>query len=123
MFKFDDYLKLNDLHIEYKKLVNKIYKIELKKERNPNDLLLQAQYDAAYEACKKFENEIYERAIFETFKIIRPKMLNRRTNTYEEWYDTFTMNYETVPKENKGCLICAVEEEGGLYRLPPEYYL
>ena len=112
MFKFKDYPKLEALHKEYKKLVNKIYKFDLKLERDPDNKILQEKFDEAYDACKKFENEIYEREIFETFKTICPKILNQGTNAYED-----------VPEDNRGCLICAVEEDGGLYRLPPEYYI
>ena len=121
MFKYDSYPELKRLHKQYKKLVDKIYKAELKLEKKPNNTLLHQQYEQAYARCKQFESA-YEQAIFEIFVKVCPQMYNRRTNSFETWEDSFSMNYDTVPEANKGCLICAVEEEGGVYRFPQEYY-
>lgn len=121
MFKYDKYPELEKLHKKYKKLVDEIYTIELKLEKKSNNKLLQKQYEQSYAECKQFET-VYEKAIFDIFVKIGPNMFNRRTKSFETWEHSFSMNYDTVPEANIGCLICAVEEEGGIYRFPPEYY-
>lgn len=121
MFVYKNYPEIENLHKRYKKLVDEIYSIDFKLEKKPNNELLQKQYDQAYTACKQFET-IYEKAIFDIFVKICPNMYNRKTKAFETWERSFSMNYDTIPETNIGCLICAVEETGGIYRFPAEYY-
>ena len=65
----------------------------------------------------------YAKVIFDVFKGIKPPLLNRRSNTFESWDSVFGSDYNMIPKDLTPNLEALVEENGGLYRLPSEYYI
>ena len=72
-----------------------------------------------YEEIREFEKE-YGQKVLELLKDVKPKFFNRRTKEYESW-DEVIGGVATGDNIYR-CLICATEEDGGLYRFPPEYY-
>ena len=118
MFNFKKYPELIPYHKKRKKMSMKlIHLVNLKVDKDNESAGIKA--DKLYEEIREFEKE-YGQKVLELLKDVKPKFFNRRTKEYESWDEVlggvFTGN------DIYDCLICATEEDGGLYRFPPEYY-
>ena len=77
--------------------------------------------DKLFEEIREFDKE-YGQKVLELLKDVKPKLLNGATKEYEDW-DTVVEHFRSKNTENGLVfLVCAVEEAGGRYRFPPEYY-
>jgi hypothetical protein len=121
MFNFAKYPELAKMHKKYGKHNNITTRA-----------LIQVVDKNASNAEKKFkelrakEDEflaLYERVIFDNFVKIKPMLFNRRTNSFEHWDNVFGDDFDKIPESSVGCLSCAIEEDGGIYRLPAKYYI
>lgn len=120
MFDFRKYSQLIECHKAY-----------VKYQKKSTHLVVLSVEEDSLNAKKKFHKltlEIddfylyYERMIFNVFVKIKPTLINRRTNLYESWENVFGDIYDKIPERNRGCLVCAVEEAGGIYRFTQDYY-
>ena len=65
---------------------------------------------------------IYERKIFEELVKYKPNIINLRTNTHNLWDDFIGSSFDNLPEKKKFLMVLLVEESGGVFRLPPDYY-
>ena len=121
MFNFNKYPSLVKFHKKYDK-----YRM-----RSTRKLIAVVDYNKRG-ASKRFNkamakeeefDALYCKAIFDLLILEKPDLLNRRTNEYETWNDVIGNDYENIPDNMWKIFTCLVEEDGGIYRLPPEYYL
>lgn len=121
MFDFNKYPTLIKFHKKYdkyssrstKRLIAVVdYNKRGAKKRFDKVIAKEEAFDASY--CK---------AIFDILILEKPDLLNRRTNEYETWADVIGNDYESIPDNMRKIFTCLVEEDGGIYRLPSEYYL
>lgn len=117
MFNFKNFLELNKYHKKWKKLFNDTYKKEFKynrtgKKEDYKDCLLADENLAKY-------NELYAEEIFRALKDKKPLLHNYIDGKYEKW-DDVVKKYNSMPLD---WVIPLVEENGGRYRLPAEYYV
>lgn len=114
MFNFKNYPELKKYHIEEKKLMKSLYKNE-KKESSQKDL---QSFKETYTELIKFE-KVYAKKIYNILNDQKPLLHNYIDGRHEEW--------DIVLKKNKSeplsWLVSLVEENGGRYRLPAEYYV
>lgn len=120
MFKFNDFETLIEFHKKWQKQDYKLTKslIEIVDKNKTN---YESSFNTKYQKIRLFKS-VYDKAIFDIFVKLKPSMYNLSTKQYENWDQVFGENYDDIPFDNKGCLFCAVEETGGLYRFPPKYY-
>ena len=116
MFDFKNYPELKVSHKERKKLVDALYKFE-SLDVTKNDKV-NIKWNEAVEKLNDFKN-LYALQIFEILNVKKPDLLNRRTKKYEKWNDVV----QSKKSKPLTWTISLVEEDGGLYRLPEEYYL
>ena len=118
MFNFKKYPELIPYHKKSKKMSNKLsHLVYLSVDKYKESASIEAT--KLYEEIREFEKE-YGQKVLELLKDVKPKFFNRRTKEYESW-DEVIGGVATGDNIYR-CLICATEEDGGLYRFPPEYY-
>ncbi|MCM1404684.1 MAG: hypothetical protein NC133_04285 [Prevotella sp.] len=117
MFDFKKYSKLKEYHKKWNNLVDDTYKSESKFNRTNE----KKDHDLWVLANKKVEefDEIYAQEIFKILKDKKPILHNYIDEKYEKW-DDVVKKYKLLTLGS--WVISLVEEDGGRYRLPPEYY-
>ena len=117
MFDFKNYPELKVFHKNRHKFVNDIYKCELRYNRTgkkeDNEL-----WELAHQKLKEFD-ENYAKKIFEILNNVKPDLYNRFYKKCEKWDDVLK-NKKT---DSITWVIPMIEENGGRYRLPEEYYV
>lgn len=121
MFNFKKYPEIKKCHKKYESLSDAMYKAEARYDRSgsdKNDKL----WDNAINAVDEFNQNVYSKVIFDTFSLLKPVLLDRRTNKNINWDRVFGDNFDKLSTNDKKGLVLLAEEYGALYRLPPEYY-
>ncbi len=117
MFDFKNYPELKEYHKNWRNLFDNLYKYEArlnKTGKEKHDKLWKLTY-------KKFEEteEKYAIAIFNILKDKKPLLNNYIDKKYEKWDDVV----EKWKAKPINWVVSMVEESGGRYRLPAEYYV
>ncbi|MCM1404685.1 MAG: hypothetical protein NC133_04290 [Prevotella sp.] len=114
MFNFGKYPELKPLHEKWNKLENKTYKAEGKfnKTNSEEDNNL---WGKALKEWDVFMLE-YAKAIYQILSEEKPDLFDLSKNSYVKWQDVF----ET--ESNIRRCVNLVEQSGGRWRLPPEFY-
>ena len=110
-FNFKKCPELLKVSKKYFALVDKSYKIGADSSRHPK----------VFEAIEKFEKEVFAKAIFETFKNVKPKLHNRMKGGDFEWGEVFADSYEKLDWKQIRCLSGLISRNF-VYELPDEYY-
>ena len=53
----------------------------------------------------------------------KPDIFDKSTGKYEKWDSLIGSEFSKIPNSYKIIFILLVEENGGIYRLPPSYYI
>ena len=114
-FDFDRFPELKSWHIKCNKIINKTYKAEGRfnktKSVEDNDL-----WGEALKEWDVFMPE-YAKAIFQILSKEKPDLLDLSTNSYVNWDSVFEA------EANVRRAVNLVEQTGGRWRLPPDYYI
>ncbi len=117
MFDFKSYPELKVYHKKWHNLFNNLYKYEAKLNKTgkeKNDRLWKLTYKEFEETEEKYAIEI-----FNILKDEKPLLNNYIDKKYEKW-DDVVKKWKSKPIN---WVVSMVEESGGRYRLPAEYYL
>ena len=121
MFKFNDYPSIKEMHKRYlkqdyastKALINVVDK---------NALGAEAKFEKTMNKQDAF-NLLYEKVIFDELIKEKPDIFDKSTGKYEKWDSLIGSEFSKIPNSYKIIFILLVEENGGIYRLPPSYYI
>ena len=80
-----------------------------------------SKYGKSSDALREYEKEVFAKAIFETFKIVKPKLHNRMKGGDFEWDEVFADSYEKLDWKQIRCLSGLISRNF-VYELPDEYY-
>lgn len=119
MFKFDNYPNIKKLHKTWEKLYNKSTH-ELVRIVDKKAFGAEARFNRLQKKTDDFEL-LYEKVIYEELVKEKPDIFNRRTEEFESWESLIGDDYDKIP--SKKILILLVEQHGGIYRLPDNYYV
>jgi hypothetical protein len=122
MFRFNLFPQLIEMHKQYKKLIDELYDLEFQLERSGGKKSKQLKYDEAYMNYNEYANNVYGKVIFDIFSKIAPKLYNKRTQLFVDWNSVFCDEFDMIPENVKPGLSILIEQNGGIYRLSPEYY-
>lgn len=121
MFKFDNYSSIKKMHKKW-----------LKYDRKSTKTLIKVVDKKAFGAESRFSKSIkkqeafdllYEKVIFDELVKEKPNIFNRRTEEYVSWDSLIGNDFEQIPESDKVIFILLVEQNGGIYRLPDDYYV
>ncbi len=121
MFKFNDYPSIKEMHKKYlkhdyastKALINVVDK---------NVLGAEAKFEKSMNKQDAF-NLLYEKVIFDELIKEKPDIFDESKQKYKKWDSIIGSDFSKIPNSDKIILILLVEENGGIYRLPPSYYI
>ena len=122
MFDFKSYPEINNCHKKKEKLRRAMYKAESNFDRSgskKDDEL----WELAIQESQNYSLTEYSENVYIVFNKIQPLLYNRRLKKHVEWKSVFKDNFNKLSNDEKIGLVCLVEEDGGIYRLPAEYYV
>lgn len=115
VFNFNKYPELKSWHDKWNQLEKRTYKAEAKFKKT-NFVEDNNSWEKALKDWDEFMPE-YAKIIFQILNKEKPNLLDLSSNSYVKWKNVF----ET--EANIRRTVNLVEQSGGRWRLPPEYYI
>ena len=122
MFNFKKYQEIKKCHKQYQDLRNIMYKAEARYNRFVNKEN-QDKMENALKNTQTYVLEVYSKTVYSIFTMIKPSIYNLRTKQFISWQDLFEKDFNELSNGEKKGLVSLVEDNGGIYRLPPEFYI
>ncbi|MDE6726713.1 MAG: hypothetical protein K2J80_02105 [Oscillospiraceae bacterium] len=121
MFNFKNYPELKKCHKEYQSLRNAMYKAEARYDRSGSDEDNKLCENSINET-QSFITEIYSQVVYNILIKVKPLLYNLRLKKDTTWESVFGKSFINLSTGERKGLVALIEENGGIYRLPPEYY-
>ena len=96
-FNFENYPNMREVYLSFKDNKNKAIRLK-------GDSVKVEEYNqACLNRDAKFEE--LSKAIFETFNVIKPVLINKKTNEKVKWEDLFNVPFEKLTKKQKDYMV------------------